>query len=139
MAFDDDIFLQRSADAHAADQLLSRAEPYVIRRTGREAMSVEIGPFGRPVRLVGARAHFEGGAGTAVMQVSLKSGGGDEYNALLHTTGAIGVGSDLNYAFPVAEVAQPSAWTFFRNDSLVFSWSNPGDATWGLEVLLANA
>ena len=95
----------------------------------------------RKFRLVFARCHFTGAAGTAAFRLSLDSESGSAYDALLFTITLAGVGKDVNLRIAGSDAEDPSPWTFQAADLLRVQWTNPdtGNITWGLEVGLVLA
>ena len=92
-------------------------------------------------RLIFARCHFAGSAGTAAFTLSVDSGDGSAYDTRLFTITSAGTDRDVHLRIGSGDTGEPSAWTFQLNDSLRIQWVNPdsGNITWGLEVGLAPA
>lgn len=95
----------------------------------------------RKFRLVFARCHFTGAAGTAPFRLSVDSEHGSAYDARLFTSTLAGVGRDVHLRITESDAEDPSPWTFQAADRLRVQWTNPdaGEITWGLEVGLALA
>jgi hypothetical protein len=87
-------------------------------------------------KLVFLRMHFSGGSGTANVTLTLESAAGDEWNTLLYTVNARGVGADLNLILTREELSDPSPWAFQPGDGLRIQWANPQPDTmaWALEL-----
>lgn len=92
-------------------------------------------------RLVFVRCHFTGNAGLMPLVLSLDSGRGSAYDAILFTLSKAGVGRDVHLRVGSEESSDPSSWTFQPGDAVRVQWTNPnvGNTTWGVEVGLALA
>jgi hypothetical protein len=112
-------------------------KPTPTHATDTGDMAFLLSPAGN-FRLVYVRVHFSGGeeGDVADLVISLKSAAGDEYNVVLFTYRARGMGRDVNLALQSNETANPSPWNFKSGDQLLFSWVNPNPSalTWGIEV-----
>lgn len=130
--------LDRQAEELSVQQERRLRAVQVRRATGTNSISHAFKLDCR-FRLVYVRCRFVGGAGTAVMRISLSSSAGSAYNAQLLTIGGAGTGADVNQRMDAA--AEPSGWTFQAGDAVKIDWVNPapGVMTWGLEVGLAPA
>jgi len=116
-----------------------RRQPASLFRTGRADLDVTVG-LNRPFKLVFVRIHFavaEGGNQTVVFNdvtVSLDSGRGEEYDATLFVSAQRGIDRDLNMTLSREELADPSGWSFGRQDRVRVRWANPVGARWGVEI-----
>jgi len=95
----------------------------------------------RRFRLVAVRCHFSGASGLAPLALDLDAGAGAAYGARLFPIPRAGVGRDVNLRISAEESSDPSPWTLQAGDQVRIAWTNPdpGNITWGLSVLLANA
>ena len=88
---------------------------------------------GEAFAVVFIRLHFAGGSGTADVTINIDSNRQTQYDTLLYTLKARGVGADANFRILEEELVH---WVFQAGDEMVFQWTNPSSGTmaWGAEV-----
>ena len=99
--------------------------------TGSGDMDVILDAPGN-IKPVFLRVHFMDGSGTADLTLSVDSANGDEFDTLLYTMLARGLGADANLLFADWELAGKSPWSMLDGDRFRVQWTNPGEITWGL-------
>lgn len=121
------------------DQELSIAPATLVQKgTGNIDFTIRPQQTFKPTRIV---IHFYGSgwSGTNPITLTLDSGNGAEYDALLSTVPLKGLNADANIVWTADELRNPSPWTFNADDGIRIQWTDPsaGTAKWGIEIKLA--
>jgi len=145
--------LNRATLLRAVDAQLNAVDPDLVELRRRQLLAVasrtatgtgdiaHTFKLDKRYRLVFLRCHFSGTSGTAPLVISMDSGNGSAYDAILFTLSLAGTGKDVNLRIGGGDAEDPSAWTFQAGDAVRVDWVNPdsGNITWGVEVGLAPA